>query len=155
MVMDIISSMASFCHNNYYLYSIFYYQSNIGLAMKKQKVYVSLEVPKHSYHHIYDLHECEGEFIENVAEENGYFFTTEELNNYTETVIKEALETAIKNVELTILKKSQYSKKARWKKVSKKEAEEGVDIFSYAVQYKPSKASIRNCFKEIYQKFLV
>lgn len=60
--------------------------------MEKQKVYVSLEVPKHSNHHIYDLNECEGDFIENVAEEYGYFLTEKELNDYIETVIKSTIE---------------------------------------------------------------
>jgi hypothetical protein len=123
--------------------------------MKKQRVYLSINLSRHSYHHIFDVNECEGggQFIENVAEEHGYFFTSEELNSYTETVIKDALEIASKKVDLNTYKKSQYSKTSRWKKVSKREAEEGIDIFSYEVQYKPSKASIRNCFKEIYKKF--
>lgn len=90
-----------------------------------------------------------------VKQQQGYFFTPEQLNEYTQSVIKQALETAAEKVNLTTLKKSQYSKKARWKKVSKKEVEEGVDLFSYEVQYKPSKKSITNTFEETYKKFEV
>lgn len=123
--------------------------------MNKTTVYVDIKVPKHSNHHIFDLSECDGAFIKNVAEESGFYFSEQALNKYTEDVIKTSLEVAAKNADLTVLKKSQYSKTARWKKVSKKEAEKGIDLFSYEVQYKPSKASIRNCFEQIYQKFKV
>ncbi len=93
--------------------------------------------------------------ITDVKEQEGYFFTAQELNDYTEKVIKEALNTAAEKVDLTLLKKSQHSKKARWKKVSKKEEEEGVDIFNYEVLYKPSKKSITNQFNNIFNKFKV
>ena len=93
--------------------------------------------------------------ITDVKEQEGYFLTAQELNDYTEKVIKEALNTAAEKVDLTLLKKSQHSKKARWKKVSKKEEEEGVDIFNYEVLYKPSKKSITNQFNNIFNKFKV
>ena len=38
---------------------------------------------------------------------------------------------------------------------TKKEAEDGVDIFSYEIQYKPSKKSITNTFEETFKKFEV
>lgn len=121
----------------------------------KSTVYLPVKVERHRNHHIFDLNECEGSFIQNVAEESGYFFTPEQLNEYTQEVIKQTLETGAENADLTCLKKSQYSKKARWKKVSKKEAEEGIDLFSYEVQYKPSKKSITNTFEETFEKWKV
>lgn len=51
-----------------------------------------------------------------------FVFTKEQLNEYTQSVIKQTLETAAEKADLTMLKKSQYSKKARWEKESKKEA---------------------------------
>ena len=62
--------------------------------------------------------------------------------------VKAALEEAAKRVDLSLYKKSQYSKRARWKKVSQQEAQEGVDIFAYEVQYKPSRASILKAYPE-------
>jgi len=87
--------------------------------------------------------------------QEGYFFTPEELNQLLSDVIKDTLNTAAEKADLTLLKKSTYSEKPRWKKISKKETKEGVDLFSYEVQYKPSKKSITNTFDEVYQRFSV
>lgn len=58
--------------------------------------------------------------------------------------VKQALEAAAEKVTLNTYKKSQYSKKARWKKTNDKE----IDLFSYEVMYKPSKSSILNAYPE-------
>lgn len=133
--------------------------------ISKQTVYLPVEIT-HEFWEKYDSGEEKpdyeivdadnGERIDEwVNKQEGYFFTPEELNEYTANVIKQTLETAAEKADLTCLKKSQYSKKARWKKVSKKEAEEGIDLFSYEVQYKPSKKSITNTFEETYNKLKV
>lgn len=90
-----------------------------------------------------------------LKEQKSFVFTSEQLNEYTKNVIKCALDNAAKNADLTVHKKSQYSEKAKWKKVSRKEAEAGVDLFSYEVQYKPSKKSITNTFEETFKKYKV
>ena len=79
-------------------------------------------------------------------------FTPEEYNQHIKDIIKETLDNASKKVDLTVLKKSQHSLKPRWKKVSKQEAEEGIDIFAYEVQYKPSKRSITNTLEDTFNK---
>lgn len=67
--------------------------------MEKKIIYLPVKVERHRNHHIFDLTECEGSFIQNVAEESGYFFTTEQLNEYTAKVIKQTLETAAEKAE--------------------------------------------------------
>ena len=54
----------------------------------KQAVYLPVKVERHKNHHIFDLNECDGSFIQNVAEESGYFFTPEQLNEYTANEIR-------------------------------------------------------------------
>ena len=68
--------------------------------------------------------------ITGVLEQEGYFFTTEQLNEYTANVIKQALETAADKAKTTYV--SQWSN------------DECVD-----------KQSITNTFEETYKKFEV
>jgi hypothetical protein len=70
--------------------------------------------------------------ITGVIEEEGYFFTPEELNKYVQNVIKQALETAAKNAEIT--------NKAK-----------------FSGDYNPvvDEESITNTFEETYNKFEV
>lgn len=87
----------------------------------------------------------------------GYFFTPEQLNEYTETLIKEALENAAKKVKVIeeSLGDDEYN-------------ETPIDIFEYSefiadkgyeecsfYRYKPSKKSITNTLEETFNKFKV
>lgn len=63
-----------------------------------------------------------------VTEEEGYFFTSEQLNEYTKEVIRQALETAAENAE--------------------------VDFESYDKEF-VNKQSITNTFEEIFKSFKV
>ena len=74
----------------------------------------------------------EGRLLDNVEEQEGYFFTPEQLNEYTQKVIKQALETAAENAEIT--------NKAK-----------------FSGDYNPvvDDVSITNTFKEIFKKFKV
>jgi hypothetical protein len=60
--------------------------------------------------------------------------------------VEAALKAASEKALLNTYKKSICSKKPRWKRVSKKEAEEGVDLFSFECQWKVSKSSIKNAY---------
>lgn len=70
----------------------------------------------------------------------------EKLITFAKYHVEQALKAASKKAEITVLKKNPYSNKPRWKAVSKKEAEEGVDLFTYDVQSKVSKKSILNAY---------
>ena len=120
--------------------------------MKPTKQTVYLPVKEANLEENYYLQDLNGEYY---LEQKGYFFTPEQLNEYTTSVIKQALETAAEKAELKMFKKSQYPKNARWKKVSKKEAKEGVDIFSYQCQTRVDKQSIINTFDETFNKFKI
>lgn len=74
-----------------------------------------------------------------VKREEGYFFTPEQLNEYTQNVIKQTLETAAENAE-TI-----DTYKTRWSGVNK-------EIF---VEKDVYKESITNTFQKIFKKFEV
>jgi hypothetical protein len=70
-----------------------------------------------------------------VNRQEGYFFTPEQLNEYTQSVIKQALETASENAD------------------TKAECEYGLDeIYEYKVV---DKESITNTFEETYRLFFV
>ena len=56
-----------------------------------RRVYLPVEIPRHSRSHIFDLNECEGSFIGNVAEERGYFFTPNELDEYKADIVEAAM----------------------------------------------------------------
>lgn len=62
--------------------------------------------------------------------------------------VKAALKAASEKVDLTMYKKSNYSLKPRWKRVSKKEANNGVNLFSYEVEWRPSRSSILKAYPE-------
>lgn len=78
------------------------------------------------------------EFYDTVIEKEGYFFTTEQLNEYTQKVIKKALETAAEKVEVKI---------------------EDYGIPAWSANYNPeiilSKESITNTLEETFKKFEV
>ena len=57
--------------------------------------------------------------------------------------VKAALEAASKQGGLIGYKKSNYSKKPRWKLIAKTEE---VDLFSYSIQWKINKKSILNSY---------
>lgn len=75
----------------------------------KQTVYLPVEITEEFWQKWdngekpdYDLADIDtGENVESwVNEKEGYFFTTEQLNKYTQNVIKQALETAAENADL-------------------------------------------------------
>ena len=68
------------------------------------------------------------------------------MRDFAKLHVEAALKAASENAKLTMYKKSQYSKTPRWKRVSEKEEKEGVDLFSYECQWKPSKKSILNAY---------
>ena len=129
----------------------------------KQTVYLPVKVegadgnyiPDKSVLIIKEQYEMDKYWKALVKPQEGYFFTPEQLNQLLSDVIKDTLNTAAEKADLTALKKSQYNKKARWKRFSKKDREEGIDLFSYEVQYKPSKKSITNTFEETFNKHSV
>ena len=77
------------------------------------------------------------ERIEGVIEQEGYFFTLEELNEYTANVIKQALETAAEKA----------------KTYPKEEYNEREGIYEYPLII--SKKSITNTFEETFKKIKV
>ena len=66
--------------------------------MKPTKQTVYLPVKEANLEENYYLQDLNGEFY---LEQKGYFFTPEQLNEYTQSVIKQALETAAENAEIT------------------------------------------------------
>lgn len=76
-----------------------------------------------------------GAYVQGIKETEGYFFTPEQLNEYTQRVIKQALETAAENAELVI-------------------EDYGFSIWS-APEKILNKESITNTFEETYKKFKV
>lgn len=81
--------------------------------------------------------------VGNLQEQEGYFFTTEQLNEYTFNVIQQTLETAARNVEADF-------EPMEW--LAEQHAEspfiEGED---YEIGI--SRSSITGVFKEIFKKF--
>ena len=94
---------------------------------KIQTVYLPVKVEEYSNYHIFDLHECEGSYIKTVAEGYGYFLTSEQLNEYTQSVIKQTLETAKNNLRQA--------------------------SGTFNSDYFSQKQSITNTFEEVYLKF--
>ena len=62
--------------------------------MKKQSVYLHT-----NGYYDYLVTNHSGDLIDHVERKEGHFFTSEELNEYTQKVIKHALETATENVQ--------------------------------------------------------
>lgn len=60
---------------------------------------------------------------------------------WAKEVAMQALKDASERAELTALKKHQYSKSPRWKRVRK---DEEVDLFSYQMKWQVKKSSIIN-----------
>lgn len=74
--------------------------------------------------------------IEGVVEQEGYFFTPEQLNEYTQGVIKQALETAAEKADAFIdMNEDAYIEGNVWSEVDKQ--------------------SITNIFEETFKKFEV
>lgn len=80
-----------------------------------------------------------GEVGELFSLQQGYFFTPEQLNEYTQSVIKQALETAAKKAEIK-------EKKVSYSSSSGSE---------YGYVQSINKQSITNTFEETYKKFEV
>jgi hypothetical protein len=108
--------------------------------LTKQIVYISVNGETELEVVEYDT----GVPIEGVKAVEAYVFTSKELKQ----LLKDYTNKIVKNVNLTMKKKSQYAKNARWKNVSLEEQEEGVDIFSYQCQTLVDKKSITNQLDE-------
>lgn len=97
------------------------------MKLDKQRVY--LPIPENSVYKILE----DGICLENCYPEEGYFFTSEQLNEYTKNIIKESLKTA--------------AEKARC-------CEDAiVDLGHTIVEADVDKKSILNQFKSIFEKF--
>lgn len=126
----------------------------------KQTVYLPVEITEEFWTKWdngekpdYDLADVEtGENIESwVNEKEGYFFTPEELNEYTQSVIKQALETAAENVHLI-----EYA--YRDNRVTNENAGQFYFVPSYYGEdneVEISKQSITNTFEETLKQFKV
>lgn len=66
------------------------------MKIEKKTVYLPVDGETKLAVVVYD----NGEHYEDVAEKEGYFFTAEELNEYTQNVIKQALETSAEKAEI-------------------------------------------------------
>ena len=128
----------------------------------KQTVYLptkSKEVKRYSKH-VIDCEECEGliddeqytctycwseggngklHFDDLFKEQQAFVFTPEQLNEYTQSVIKQALETAAKKAEIK-------EKKVSYSSSSGSE---------YGYVQSINKQSITNTFEETFQKYMV
>jgi hypothetical protein len=113
----------------------------------KQTVYLPVKVEDANGNYIPDrsllLVKEQGEmdkyWIDLVSQKQGYFFTPEQLNEYTQKVIKQALETAAENAQ-TI-----DTYKTRWSGLNKEGFVEK-DVY---------RESITNTFEETFKKFEV
>jgi hypothetical protein len=63
----------------------------------KQTVYIPIKE-----HSVFKILEA-GTTLQNCYPQEGYFFTPEELNEYTQSLIKQALEIAAKNVKTVLI----------------------------------------------------
>lgn len=90
----------------------------------------------------YTLMDVDGEYLKNITEKEGYFFTPEQLNEYTQNVIKQTLFSASEFAEL------QYE-------CGKKSKENCLAVFCGNCTEQIDRQSITNTFEETYQKFKV
>ena len=107
--------------------------------IQKQTVYLPVEITEEFWRKYdsgeekpeYEIIDADtGERIDEwVNQQEGYFFTPEQLNEYTANVIKQALETAAKNVETISVK--------------------------FTEDYEVDKQSITNTFEETFEKFKI
>jgi hypothetical protein len=82
--------------------------------------------------------------ITGVVEKEGYFFTPEQLNEYTQSVIKQSLETAAENAEVRVTENAL--------------SEDGSCYTTYddgVISITSDKQSITNTFEETFKKFKV
>ena len=79
------------------------------------------------------------EYVEGLIEQEGYFFTPEQLNEYTQNVIKQAIKNAAENFEVDFKPTGALSD------------------FDNKPEYEPyiDKESITNTFEETFKKFEV
>lgn len=97
----------------------------------------------------------EGRLLDNVEEQEGYFFTPEQLNEYTKTVIKQALEIAAERAYALVKDHDLYIREYVGTEYS-------VDIdmsedspLQYGCSVITDKESITNTFEETYRLFSV
>jgi hypothetical protein len=99
-------------------------------------------------HHSANVDEC----MKSYQKQEGYFFTPEELNEYTANVIKQALETA---AEKAVIEQKGYFE------ASPEECLKGIEIYDDNGSDRPShivfldKESITNTFEQTFQKYKV
>lgn len=115
----------------------------------KQTVYLPTKVDTGYDRCSFNDTSFEWSFIEHLDKKEAFIFTLEQLNEYIESVIKQALETAADNVMIigepdlgreTIAKEINISKH---------------DTLLQEYVFYPSKQSILNTFDEIFNKFKI
>lgn len=104
------------------------------MKITKQTVYLPVNDEWDVFINDYTLMDINGEYIKNITKKEGYFFTSEQLNEYTQGVIKQTLETAADKAEMKLL------------------IDEDEDIIEEA---NIDKQSITNTFEETYNKLKV
>ena len=119
----------------------------------KQTVYL----PVNGNQEKYVISDNDAGYFNGVIEKEGYFFTPEQLNEYTQGVIKQALETAAEKAK--VVEEELGSDEFREIPIDTLEsieftADKGYEECSY-YRYKPSKKSITNTFEETYEKLKV
>lgn len=83
-----------------------------------------------------------GEYIEGIVQKEGYFFTSEQLNEYTANIIKQTLETASENAEVRVTENALI--------------EDGSCYTTYddgVISVTSDKQSITNTFEETFKLF--
>ena len=98
------------------------------------------------------LMSSDGEYVCNLHSKEGYFFTPEQLNEYTANIIKHALETAAEKVKMSV----QPSDMEEWENVPDEITRQDVDDEDYKCEdfcITVNKESITNTFEETFKKF--
>ena len=107
--------------------------------------------------YVEDEHQEMGNVTHWLKSQEGYFFTPEQLNEYTANVIKQALETVADNAK--VVEEELGSDEYREIPIDTFESSEFIADKGYEecsfYRYKVSKQSITNTFEETYKKFEV
>jgi len=113
--------------------------THVNFELAKQTVY--LPIKEHSIFKILES----GTTLQNCYPEEGYFFTPEQLNEYTQNVIKQTLEAAAENVDADFEPMGWLAEQhATTPFIQGEDYEIGI-----------SRISITNTFEETYQKLKV
>ena len=116
--------------------------------IQKQTVFI-----KEIHHYDWLIRSHNDDLIGHVKEQEGYFFTTQELNNYTREVIKQALETA---AEKAMIDRKPTGEGESSEEYTGKSFEGDLGYEDYIpVEYTINTDSIINTAEETFKKFEV